>query len=173
MVNPPKDETVRIRKMLEQFGAVGDANVFYCNSDSYFLGTQSQVPSFYHGVSSLASSGSSSLGGIDMENLFTMPSQMGFNEADHHHQYVSNVASNLCPTDQNSNFQFQQGGTITVFINGVPTEVPRGPINTKAMFDEDLVLLHSSGDPLPTDEFGFLMYSLQHGDAYFLVPRQT
>ncbi|KAL3335754.1 hypothetical protein AABB24_031797 [Solanum stoloniferum] len=29
MVNPRKDETVRIRKMLEQFGAVGDANVFY------------------------------------------------------------------------------------------------------------------------------------------------
>ncbi|KAL2232882.1 UNVERIFIED_CONTAM: WUSCHEL-related homeobox 12 [Sesamum indicum] len=29
MVNPPKDETVRIRKMLEKFGAVGDANVFY------------------------------------------------------------------------------------------------------------------------------------------------
>lgn len=29
MVNPPKDETVRIRKVLEKFGSVGDANVFY------------------------------------------------------------------------------------------------------------------------------------------------
>jgi hypothetical protein len=29
MVNPPKDETVRIRKLLERFGSVGDANVFY------------------------------------------------------------------------------------------------------------------------------------------------
>lgn len=29
MVNPPKDETVRIRKLLETFGSVGDANVFY------------------------------------------------------------------------------------------------------------------------------------------------
>lgn len=29
MVNPAKDETVRIRKLLEKFGAVGDANVFY------------------------------------------------------------------------------------------------------------------------------------------------
>ncbi|KAJ8435612.1 hypothetical protein Cgig2_032141 [Carnegiea gigantea] len=29
MVNPPKEETVRIRKLLEKFGAVGDANVFY------------------------------------------------------------------------------------------------------------------------------------------------
>ncbi|PHT54949.1 WUSCHEL-related homeobox 12 [Capsicum baccatum] len=29
MVNPPKDETVKIREILEQFGSVGDANVFY------------------------------------------------------------------------------------------------------------------------------------------------
>lgn len=29
MVNPAKGETVRIRKLLEKFGAVGDANVFY------------------------------------------------------------------------------------------------------------------------------------------------
>lgn len=29
MVNPPKEETVRIRKLLQKFGAVGDANVFY------------------------------------------------------------------------------------------------------------------------------------------------
>lgn len=29
MVNPAKDETVRIRKLLEKFGSVGDANVFY------------------------------------------------------------------------------------------------------------------------------------------------
>ncbi|KAL8208798.1 hypothetical protein R6Q57_008210 [Mikania cordata] len=29
MVNPPKEETVKIRKLLEKFGSVGDANVFY------------------------------------------------------------------------------------------------------------------------------------------------
>lgn len=29
MVNPPKEETIRIRKLLEKFGSVGDANVFY------------------------------------------------------------------------------------------------------------------------------------------------
>ncbi|CAA7041040.1 unnamed protein product [Microthlaspi erraticum] len=64
-------------------------------------------------------------------------------------------------------------GALTVFINGVPTEVTRGGIDTKAMFGEDLVLVHSSGVPLPTDEFGYLMHSLQHGEAYFLVPRQA
>lgn len=58
-----------------------------------------------------------------------------------------------------------------MFINGVPTEVTNGAIDMKAMFGEDLVLLHSSGLPLPTDEFGFLMHSLQHGQSYFLVTK--
>lgn len=43
----------------------------------------------------------------------------------------------------------------------------------KATFGEDLFLVHSSGVPLPTDEFGFLMHSLQHGEAYFLVIIQS
>lgn len=43
----------------------------------------------------------------------------------------------------------------------------------KATFGEDLVLVHSSGVPLPTDEFGFLMHTLQHGEAYFLVIIQS
>jgi hypothetical protein len=29
MVNPPKDETIRICKLLEHFSAIDDANVFY------------------------------------------------------------------------------------------------------------------------------------------------
>ncbi|CAD5321975.1 unnamed protein product [Arabidopsis thaliana] len=246
MVNPPKEETVRIRKMLEKFGAVGDANVFYwfqnrrsrsrrrqrqlqaaaaaaaattntcdqtmmvsnslphhsgsdlgfggCSTSSnYLFGGSSQVPSFFLGLSSSPSSCSSSSstsssasssssygGGCDnqsnsgMENLLTMSGQMSYHEATHHHyqNHSSNVTSILCPSDQNSNFHYQQGA-ITVFINGVPTEVTRGGIDMKATFGEDLVLVHSSGVPLPTDEFGFLMHSLQYGEAYFLVPRQT
>jgi len=58
---------------------------------------------------------------------------------------------------------------MTVFINGVPMEVTKGAIDMKTMFGDDSVLLHSSGLPLPTDEFGFLMHSLQHGQTYFLV----
>lgn len=60
-------------------------------------------------------------------------------------------------------------GFITVFINGVPTEVPRGPLDVKAMFGEDVDLVHSSGVPIPTNEFGFLLQTLQHGESYFLV----
>jgi hypothetical protein len=56
-----------------------------------------------------------------------------------------------------------------VFINGVPTEVPSGAIDMKAMFGENVMLVHSSGVPVPTNEFGILMQSLQHGESYFLV----
>jgi hypothetical protein len=58
---------------------------------------------------------------------------------------------------------------IIVFINGVPTEVPRVAIDMKSMFGENVMLVHSSGVPVPTNEFGILMQSLQHGESYFLV----
>nr|VDD19677.1 unnamed protein product [Brassica oleracea] len=224
IVNPPIDETVRIRKMLEQFGAVGDTNVFYwfqnrrsrsrrrqrqlqaataaavtsrgvedqqhmttmsmhhpysnneinlgfgsCSNSSanyFFNDPSSQVSSFLLGHSS-----SSSNGGCEsnsgMVNLFTMYGH----ESDHPHlhQHNPNDATNSNPSDQNSNSHYQQG-LMTVFINGVPTEVTEGAlIDMKAMFGEDLALMHSSGLlPLPIDEFGLLMHSLQHGQTYFL-----
>ncbi|KAG2300268.1 hypothetical protein Bca52824_036740 [Brassica carinata] len=228
IVNPPKDETVRIRKMLEKFGAVGDANVFYwfqnrrsrsrrrqrqlqaanasaiatggvensqhmttmsmhhpysnseidlgfgsCSNpsaDYLFNEPSSQVSSFLLGLSS-----SSLNGGCESNNgmgdLFTMYGHESNHHPHHHfrhHQHSSNDASISSPSDQNSNNHYQQG-LMTVFINGVPTEVTHGAIDVKAMFGEDLVLLHSSGLPLPTDEFGFLMHSLQHGQSYFLT----
>jgi len=68
------------------------------------------------------------------------------------------------------------GGTnisafITVFINGIATELPKGPIDMKTVFGEDVILVHSSGVPILTNEFGFLMQNLQHGESYFLVGR--
>lgn len=56
-----------------------------------------------------------------------------------------------------------------MFINGVATEVPRGPMDIKTVFGEDGMLVHSSGLSLPTNEYGFLMQSLEHGESYFLV----
>lgn len=60
-------------------------------------------------------------------------------------------------------------GLITVYINGVATEVARGAIDMKTVFGEDVMLIHSSGVSVPTNEFGILMQSLQHGESYFLV----
>ena len=60
-------------------------------------------------------------------------------------------------------------GFITVFINGVPAEVPSGPLDVKAMFGQDFMLVNSSGVPVPTDESGFSAQILRHGESYFLV----
>jgi hypothetical protein len=60
-------------------------------------------------------------------------------------------------------------GSMTVFINGVATEVPRGPIDLRSMFGQDVMLVHSTGGLLPVNEYGVLMQSLQMGESYFLV----
>ena len=82
---------------------------------------------------------------------------------------------NLIPKAQTFTlwFSFLCSGFITVFINGVLTEVPRGPLDMKAMFGQDVVLVHSSGVPVPINEFGFLIQGLQHGESYFLVNTLT
>ncbi|XP_011047038.1 PREDICTED: WUSCHEL-related homeobox 11 [Populus euphratica] len=206
MVNPPKDETVRIRKLLEKFGSVGDANVFYwfqnrrsrsrrrqrqmqaslvageqtinqqaqasggaiqykgCNTSIGFANS----PSLVQSPSSYLVGSSSSYGVVDEdhggEGLYSFSNQMAFQEM----EQTSGVTSILYPSET-----YQTAGFITVFINGIPTEVPRGPLDMKAMFGQDVVLVHSSGVPVPTNEFGFLMQSLHHGESYFLVSRST
>ncbi|XVF42656.1 hypothetical protein PTKIN_Ptkin01aG0382200 [Pterospermum kingtungense] len=209
MVNPAKDDTVRIRKLLEKFGSVGDANVFYWfqnrrsrsrrrqrelqaslaageqRNQAQLLGCggggggggaiqyENSVSSvgFDNSPCSFASSppsflvGSSSSGGGDgIENLLSMSAAMGFEDQI---GQSSSLTSVLCPSGT-SNFHYQSG-FITVFINGVPTEVPRGLLDMKSMFGEDAVLVHSSGLPVPMNEFGFLLKSLHHGESYFLV----
>ena len=54
-------------------------------------------------------------------------------------------------------------------INGVATEVARGPIDLRSMFGQDVMLVHSTGGILPVNEYGILMQSLQMGESYFLV----
>ncbi|XP_023880722.1 WUSCHEL-related homeobox 11 isoform X3 [Quercus suber] len=197
MVNPPKDETVRIRKLLEKFGSVGDANVFYWfqnrrsrsrrrqrqmqanleqrnqaqaqpqlvvtstggatqlfeSSSGFSFGPLSS-PSYHLG----SSSSSCGVMGNDVavdQCPFSVSGQMGFPEI----EQSSAVTPGLCASDT-SNLQYQ-------------SEVPRGPLDMKAMFGQDVVLVHSSGVPVPINEFGFLIQGLQHGESYFLVSRPT
>ncbi|BAU01509.1 hypothetical protein VIGAN_11075700 [Vigna angularis var. angularis] len=219
MVNPPKDETVRIRKLLEKFGTVGDANVFYWfqNRRSRSRRRQRQIQAtlnqgggastnpfqphhqnnpalvanlgFGCATSSFlnpsyipprSSSSSSSCGGgaaeESFDDFFPPSTQMGFPGIDHHASAASS-SSVLYPLEA-SNLNYHSGfggisGLITVFINGVPTEVPRGPMDIKTAFGEDVMLVHSSGISVPTNEFGFLMQGLQHGESYFVVSKQT
>ncbi|CAA0839414.1 WUSCHEL-related homeobox 11, partial [Striga hermonthica] len=57
---------------------------------------------------------------------------------------------------------------ITVYINGVATEVERGAVNMKAMFGGDFVMYHSSGVPVEVNEYGYVVQGLQHGESYFI-----
>ncbi|XP_071690739.1 WUSCHEL-related homeobox 11-like [Rutidosis leptorrhynchoides] len=220
MVNPPKEETVKIRKLLEKFGSVGDANVFYWfqNRRSRSRRRQRQIQA------SLISSGSLEQhqqqqqqqqqqhvpvlsrcdGSIDHDQynqdvaytaatqgfvmqqpcLFpTMQSLLSPLAVGSSSYVISGQASSNFPEIEQTNSMPSSflhldtskdhyeiaSGVITVFINGVATEVESGPLNTKGMFGEDLMLVHSSGVPVPLDDCGFSLPGLQHGESYFLV----
>ncbi|KAK6127104.1 hypothetical protein DH2020_039142 [Rehmannia glutinosa] len=211
MVNPPKDETVRIRKLLEKFGSVGDANVFYWfqNRRSRSRRRQRQIQASLSGGGSggeqpqappprggacgiqyenfvgggggfalntmsypmMGSSSSSSSCGVDgnthdcnnnnSDDFFSFSGHPGLVQG-----YEQNPV--FCSAD-GSGLNYQPTEVITVFINGVATEVGRGPLDMKAMFGGDFVLFHSSGVPVQVNEFGFLVQSLQHGPKTFLI----
>ncbi|KAJ7968640.1 WUSCHEL-related homeobox like [Quillaja saponaria] len=57
----------------------------------------------------------------------------------------------------------------TVFINDVAFEVAVGPFNVRGAFGDDAVLIHSSGQPVLTNEWGVTIQSLQHGAFYYLI----
>lgn len=57
----------------------------------------------------------------------------------------------------------------TVFINGVAFEVGSGPLNVREAFGDEAVLIHSTGQPVLTNEWGLTLHSLQHGASYYLV----
>uniref|UniRef100_A0A0E0NUG0 Homeobox domain-containing protein n=1 Tax=Oryza rufipogon TaxID=4529 RepID=A0A0E0NUG0_ORYRU len=268
MVNPPKDETVRIRKLLERFGAVGDANVFYwfqnrrsrsrrrqrqmqaaaaaaaaaASSSSPSANTSPAAASaatlqvglppgavvhtmamggsacqYEQQASSSSSSGStggSSLGlfahgagasgaggylqascgasasassalapGLmgdvvdsgGSDDLFAISRQMGFVGSPRCSPASSPATPSSAATAAQQQFYSCQlpAATITVFINGVPMEMPRGPIDLRAMFGQDVMLVHSTGALLPVNDYGILMQSLQIGESYFLVARPT
>ncbi|KAI5316848.1 hypothetical protein L3X38_036555 [Prunus dulcis] len=231
MVNPPKEETVRIRKLLERFGTVGDANVFYWfqnrrsrsrrrqrqlqasleqrnnNTNSNQVGDHQMgissgaiqyeiscsppapAPAMAFGASPtsfgscnylVGSSSSSSSGhhlmadhdqqtSSSVDQFFSVSGQMGFPEI----EQGSGVTSVLGGGPSDTSTLHFQSGLITVFINGVPAEVPKGPLDMKSMFGQDVLLVHSSGLPLLLNEFGFLAHGLQPGESYFLVSRTT
>ncbi|XP_074568442.1 WUSCHEL-related homeobox 6-like [Curcuma longa] len=214
MVNPPKEETTRIRCLLEKFGSVGDANVFYwfqnrrsrsrrrqrqlqaglaaavgssqdqhMISSSFSASTATAVSDtfasssggfFPYAPSSSSSSSSSSstsycyAGDEKGGYPFSISSHMGFFQRRTQDMNPFERSSDAAPQ-----LQHQPSGTITVFINGIPSEVPRGTFDMRSMFGYNAMLVHSSGEVVPVNEYGFLMQSLQMGESYFLVSSST
>ena len=58
---------------------------------------------------------------------------------------------------------------ITVIVNDIPIQVPKDPINLRAFFGDDALLLHSSGHSVLVNDWGFTIEGLEDGATYFLV----
>ncbi|XP_031495730.1 WUSCHEL-related homeobox 11-like isoform X2 [Nymphaea colorata] len=220
MVNPPKDETVRIRKLLERFGSVGDANVFYwfqnrrsrsrrrlrqmqsgiqalirdekssfhvdpapfCSSSSSSSSSSSfspfSPPLLHDSVSPHLPQGNAAAlgptsghGGLSVNDTYSashLPVDEAVNvypvskELGSHHIDQPYLVSSILT-------QSSSAELITVSINGIIFQVPRGPFHMRALFGEDVILVHSSGDPIHVDVSGVSLQGLQPGESYFLV----
>ncbi|KAF5729138.1 WOX9b [Tripterygium wilfordii] len=73
------------------------------------------------------------------------------------------------PSSTINQIQAESGGVVAVFINDLAFEVNAGPFNVKEAFGDDAMLIHSSGQPVLTNEWGFTLQFLQHGASYYLV----
>ncbi|NP_001234072.1 compound inflorescence isoform X1 [Solanum lycopersicum] len=278
MVNPPRDEIRKIRAKLQEYGQVGDANVFYwfqnrkSRSKHKQRHLQAKAQQQHHNnnnnsshqpiiTSSSSSSDKSSpnsltfsIGTSNVMDLLNSPTssvnQQNYNEflsneqpffftvqpppvvPTHDHSAgfcfqdsstftphssssglllnewmggISTQAPNNSKKDENDKINLQsqlmsytvtstvsplatttiptishiQGVTVdpndagptrsTVFINDVAFEVGIGPFNVREVFGEDAVLIHSSGEPLITNEWGITIQPLQHGAFYYLL----
>ncbi|KAL8041115.1 hypothetical protein ABFX02_10G145600 [Erythranthe guttata] len=175
-VNPHKDETVRIRKMLQKFGPVGDANVFY-----WFQNRRSRSRRRQRQLQATLTAAAA-----DQPPQSQYPQAGGGGAVGHqyHHDNTINCSTTTSGFSGSSS-SFGLGGTdylgpndtsnlhyqSEVFINGVATEVTKGPLNVKAMFGGDYLLFHCSG--MPVDEVYDHGFLVQHGESYFLVPRHS
>ncbi|KAH9309077.1 hypothetical protein KI387_036988 [Taxus chinensis] len=93
-----------------------------------------------------------------------------------HLQYAALISSTL--NDHNTATHGGSGGgvakdedegSLTVFIDGVKYQVPRGPINVKASFGENAYLVDSWGQQILTNEGGFTFQALHNGATYHLL----
>ncbi|GAB2301199.1 hypothetical protein Dimus_035233 [Dionaea muscipula] len=72
--------------------------------------------------------------------------------------------------DQSDVGRAHAAGKSTVFINDVAFEVPIGvPLNVREAFGDDALLVHPSGYPVLTNDWGLTLQPLQNGAFYYLI----
>nr|AGL53587.1 WUSCHEL homeobox protein WOX8D [Picea abies] len=206
MVNPTRKEIKIIRAQLEEFGQVGDVNVFYWfqnrkarSKRKRQLQDAQKSKCRAKGAKTTSSTASTSAASTST-SVQSKPITTGnhprsssavpvFSFSGNHYdlqvnQEMSNTQfSNMQAiggaVTTGSNGILNEGGMwedsisnadpiVTVFINDIPTEVPNGPINFRAFFGDDALLLHSSGQLVLVNEWGFTSEGLEHGATYFL-----
>ncbi|CAH9081257.1 unnamed protein product [Cuscuta epithymum] len=178
MVNPSRDEIRNIRAKLQEFGQLGDANVFY-----WFQNRKSRTK---HKLRQLQTSSALSppLPPPSPPQLprkthtplppppsppplpLIDPSACGFGSAG------DDSPASLLLAQLMADYPPQAAAKSTVFVSGdMALEVAAAAhLNVKAAFGDDAVLIHyPSGEPLLTDEWGVTVNPLQDGAYYILV----
>ncbi|PKA61831.1 WUSCHEL-related homeobox 10 [Apostasia shenzhenica] len=138
-VNPQKNEIVKIRQLLENFGSIRDSNIFY-----WFQNRRSRSRSRQRQLQEARSAAAAGGGGA-----LTVSSP------------ESSLASSCLSTLSSS--------SDTVFINGIRTEVSAEPFDMRSTFGSAVFLIHSSGEVVQVDEYGVLLEGLQVNERYYLV----
>nr|AGL53584.1 WUSCHEL homeobox protein WOX8A [Picea abies] len=186
LVNPPIDEIKRITTQLQEFGEVGEANVFYWfqNRKSRTKQRQRQIQAAERAKSSavrttmnvgnnttansLHNNGESSSAAVPAASFYTHQDHCYHRVQVNEEMHIDQSSYMQAPGNE-SNKDSIYGPSITVFINEIPVELPVGPINLKAVFGENAILLHSSGQPVLVNEWGYTLQGLLQGAMYYLV----
>nr|AGL53586.1 WUSCHEL homeobox protein WOX8C [Picea abies] len=198
VVNPPRKEIKIIRAQLEEFGQVGNVNVFYWfqnrkarskrkrqlqdaqNSKCRTKGAKTTSSAASTSARSTSTSVQSKPITIGNQPRLSCAVPVSSFSGNHYDLQVNQEMSN----SQYSNMQaiggavttgsngiLNKGGvwedSIIVTINDIPMEVPKGPVNFRAFFGDDALLLHSSGQSVLVNEWGFTFEGLEHGATYF------
>ncbi|KAJ0231508.1 WUSCHEL-related homeobox 12 [Hirschfeldia incana] len=136
IVNPPKDETVRIRKMLEQFGAVGDANVFY-----WFQNRRSRSRRRQRQLQAATAAAVTSRAAEDKQHMTSMCM---------HHPYSNseiNLGFGSCSNLSAYYFFNEPSSQVSSFLLGLSSSSPGGCESNNGMENLFTMLGHESDHP--------------------------
>ncbi|GMI93462.1 hypothetical protein HRI_003015500 [Hibiscus trionum] len=193
MVNPPRDEIRKIRAQLQEYGQVGDANVFY-----WFQNRKSRTkpklrnPQQQSNKTSPENADKTTIidvsdspsGSVNQTYFHHQPQTEFLNEPFFFpgftqgfafpEQPVGPCVDNLGAVDPGSAAAAAAArSSLTVFVNDVAFEVAVGPFNVREAFGDDAILINSAGQPVLTNEWGTTLQSLQHGGFYYLLRSST
>lgn len=198
-VNPPREEIKKITTQLQEFGDVGEANIFYWFQNRKSRSKQKQRQQAAEGSRSSAEStksdqskplpvtttDNSTFHGTAESSSSAMPPASASISTHQNHQFYPVRMNEEVNINQRSYMPAYEAGrimlnkgtghdsnygiSITILVNNREIEVPAGPINVRAVFGGNKVLVHSSGQPVLVNEYGFTLQGLQHGATYYLV----
>ncbi|GLJ37175.1 hypothetical protein SUGI_0754130 [Cryptomeria japonica] len=197
-IKPSRDDIRMIRIQLLEFGEVEEANVFYWfqNRKSKNRKRQRRLnPAKENGdgsSSSIQASTANPIQTMEKSGFPTLPAsissfpnqQIQQNQQfsadphinlqqayplNHYRPHDAAIPSVLTNTRPDTRLGLDSDGLLNVMIDGMKFKAPRGPINVKAAFGPNVIMMDSAYHTIPTDERGFSVHGLQEGGDYYLL----